>query len=354
MTRRVVSLPVRMTRHDAIRVLLDLTQRLGEKQSLEDSLGAVTDAALLLVLADHSSVRLLDTTRDSFLSSARSGVGKEHAPVELRRGEGVIGWVLDHREGLAIDDTRGDDRFVEVEAQRFVIRSIVAEPLWSSGDVIGVLSVSSARTSAFTHEDRLLVRLLANCSIPPIERARLHRLAIVDDLTLAYNARHLVPCLKEEMQRARHASSPLSFLLMDLDHFKNVNDMHGHAVGDAVLRMFADRVRSLVRRTDILVRRGGEEFALLMPATNERDAWMIADRIRETLATVPIEAQGATLAQTVSIGVATWDGKEAGPSLEKRADLAMYDAKARGRNRVAVAKETKPSRAHAGRAGDAR
>jgi two-component system cell cycle response regulator len=327
-----------MTGQDAISVLLHLTQTLSEKHSLENSLRAVTDAALILVNADHASVRLLDTSKGSLLSSARSGVGKNHPPVEFRPGEGVVGWVLEHKEALALDDARIDPRFVRPDAQKFVIRSIVAEPLWSSGDVIGVLSVSSPRTAAFTHEDRLLVRLLANCSIPPIERARLHRLAIVDDLTLAYNVRHLVTCLDEEMLRARRSSSPLSFLLMDLDHFKEVNDVHGHLVGDAVLRQFADRVRSLVRRSDILVRRGGEEFALLMPTTDERDARAIADRIRETLATEPFKAIGAVLAQTVSIGVATWDGVEAGPALEKRADLAMYEAKGRGRNRVAVAK----------------
>jgi two-component system, cell cycle response regulator len=330
--------------HDAISVLLQVTQVLSSENLLEDSLRAVTDAALVLVNADHASVRLLDTTRGSLLSSARSGVGADHPPVELHRGEGVLGWVLEHREALAIDDTRTDDRFVRSEAQRFVIRSLVAEPLWSSGDVIGVLSVSSPHVAAFSHEDRLLVRLLANCSIPPIERARLRRLAIIDDLTLAYNLRHLGPCLQEEMERARRTTTPLSFLLMDLDHFKSVNDVHGHAVGDRVLRLFADRVRAIVRRTDVLVRRGGEEFALLMPGTNERDARTIADRIRESLGTEAFHAEDAVLSQTVSIGVATWDGRESGESLEKRADLAMYEAKAHGRNRVTVAKKSPRAR----------
>jgi two-component system, cell cycle response regulator len=330
--------------HDAISVLLQVTQVLSTENLLEDSLRAVTDAALVLVNADHASVRLLDTTRGSLLSSARSGVGAEHPPVELRRGEGVLGWVLEHREALAIDDTQVDDRFVRLESQRFVIRSLVAEPLWSSGEVIGVLSVSSPHVAAFSHEDRLLVRLLANCSIPPIERARLRRLAIIDDLTLAYNLRHLGPCLQEEMERSRRTTTPLSFLLMDLDHFKAVNDVHGHAVGDRVLRLFADRVRAIVRRTDVLIRRGGEEFALLMPGTNERDARTIADRIRESLGTEKFHAEDAVLSQTVSIGVATWNGRESGESLEKRADLAMYEAKARGRNRVTVAKKGPRSR----------
>jgi diguanylate cyclase (GGDEF)-like protein len=345
--------------HDPIGVLLHVTQVLSEERSLEDSLRALTDAALVLVNADHASVRLLDTARGSLLASARSGVGAEDPPVELRRGEGVLGWVLEHRESLAIDDALADGRFVRPSAQKFVIRSIMAEPLWSSGDVIGVLSVSSPRVGAFSREHRLLVRLLANCSIPPIEGARLRRLAIVDDLTLAYNVRHMAPCLEEEMERSIRTTSPLSFLLMDLDHFKAVNDEHGHAVGDRVLRLFADRVRGIVRRTDVLVRRGGEEFALLMPGTSEREASVIADRIRESLGTEAFHALDAVLPQTVSIGVATWDGRESSTSLEKRADLAMYDAKARGRNRVSVSKSaTRAHRRHPGQlphgTGDAR
>ncbi len=332
------------SRSDAITVLLQVTQALSAELLLEESLRAVTDAALVLVDADHASIRLLDTSKGSLLASARSGVGSNHPPVELRRGEGVLGWVLDHREALAVDDTRTDPRFVDAEGQGFSIRSLVAEPLWSSGDVIGVLGVSSPRVAAFTAEDRLLIRLLANCSIPPIERVRLRRLAIVDDLALAYNLRHLGPTLRDEMQRARRAGSSLCFLLMDLDHFKAVNDAHGHAAGDRVLRLFADKVRAVVRRSDVLFRRGGEEFALVMPQTGERDARMTAERIRESLAAEPLVTATSSVRQTVSIGVACWDGHESPETLERRADGAMYEAKSRGRNRTVAAPPGEPAR----------
>ena len=125
---------------------------------------------------------------------------------------------------------------------------------------------------------------------------------------------------------------------MDLDHFKKVNDTHGHAVGDAVLRMFADRVRKAVRRVDVLVRRGGEEFVLIMPLTGATQAHSTGHRIQQTLHTEPFKGEaGVRLKQTVSIGVATWDKRETPDQLERRADEAMYQAKRLGRDRVVVA-----------------
>jgi len=323
---------------EPIAVLLELTQLLGEDRSLEESLHAVTDAALVLVKADHASVRLLDGAKTALLSGARSGAGLDHRPLEFHRGDGVIGWAVEHRESVAIDDAESDPRFVPAPEQGFRIRALLVEPLWSSGEIIGVLSVSSSTPGAFNEECRLKVRLLANCSVPPIEKARLNRLAIVDDLTLAFNIRHLAPRLREEMAYADKTSSPLSFLLLDLDHFKNVNDVHGHAAGDVILRQFADCVRERVRRADVLVRRGGEEFALIMPATTSNEAQVIAERIQETLATAPLAYEGTKITQTVSIGVATWDGDESPESLERRADVAMYEAKDKGRNCVVVSR----------------
>ena len=320
----------------AIEVLLELTKVLTEERPLEDALHDVTESLVRLIGADHASIRLLDGTRLSLLAGARSGSAIDARAMDFRRGEGVIGWVVQHRQGLRLDDALADDRFVVLSGQGFSVRSILAEPLWSSGEVIGVLSVSSPHLAAFTAEDQLLVRLLANCSVPPIERARLRRLALYDDMTMAYNHRYLAPRLGEEIERAKRSAGSVCILLMDLDHFKLVNDAHGHVSGDTVLRLFADRVRANVRRADVLIRRGGEEFVLIMPATSDEEmGFATATRIQQNLATDPIEfSPGRTLAQTVSIGVANWDGKETQEGLEIRADLAMYEAKRLGRNRV--------------------
>ena len=252
----------------------------------------------------------------------------------------MSGWVLASGKPARVIDTREDPRFKAVPGQGFAIGSMVAEPLVSEGATIGILAVSSPEVNAFSETDELLARLLANCSVGPIQRARLERLAVTDDLTLAYNNRYLPARLLEEMERSRRSGDALSVLLIDLDFFKKVNDTHGHAVGDQVLRGFVERVRAATRRVDLLVRRGGEEFVLIMPSTTTREASVIAERVRREVAERPIEAGEARVAQTASIGVATWDGRETPQALEKRADAAMYVAKAEGRDRVVVSKRS--------------
>jgi diguanylate cyclase (GGDEF)-like protein len=321
-------------------VLLQLTEQLTDGRSLEDALRAVTDATLSILPGDHASIRLLDASRAHLLAGARSGTGRDSPTVSLRANEGVSGWVLEHGEPVRIVDVRKDPRFVVQKGQGFAIGSIVVEPLFSEGATIGVLAVSSPEANAFSATDELLARLLANCSVPPIQRARLERLAVTDDLTLAFNGRYLATRLVEELERARRAESPLSLLWMDLDHFKRVNDSHGHAVGDQVLRAFVDRVRAATRRIDILVRRGGEEFVLLMPSTTAEQAKVIAERVRAHVGE-PLAFGALRLRQTVSIGVATWDGGESPDRLQARADEAMYAAKQQGRDRVEVARERK-------------
>ncbi|MBS2013456.1 MAG: GGDEF domain-containing protein [Deltaproteobacteria bacterium] len=318
-------------------VLLQLTAQLTDDRPLEDFLKAVTQATRELLGADHASIRLLDSSRIALLSGARSGTGADDRPMDFKRGEGLLGWVVDMGQSVRIGDVENDSRWIKPHNQTFAIRSLMAEPLWSSGEVIGVLSVTSPELGAFSDGDQLLLRLLANCSAPPIERARLRRLAMFDDITMAFNYRYLTPRLVEEMERASRLSSDVSLLYMDLDHFKSVNDKHGHAVGDAVLRTFADRVRKAVRRVDVLIRRGGEEFVLIMPSTGATQAHATGMRIQHNMHTEPFEEGALSFRQTVSIGVATWDKRETPDQLERRADQAMYEAKRLGRNRVVVA-----------------
>lgn len=321
----------------ALRVLLELTRTLTEEHPLEESLRTITDTVLALVPADHASVRLLDHDHQFLLCGARSGEGSSIRPVRFATGEGVIGWCVAHDQPVRIRDTHTDPRFAPSSAQGFSVRSVLAVPLRSGARVVGVLSASCAAPDVFSDEDLLLCQLLANCSIPPIERVRLEHLALTDDVTLAFNIRHLFPRLHDEIDRARRTLTPLSVLLMDLDHFKDVNDAHGHPIGDEVLRTFANGVRTQVRKVDVLVRRGGEEFVLVMPDTTVENALRTAERIRDHLASTPMHlSNGCTVHQTVSIGVVTWDRYESPEALDARADQAMYAAKRSGRNRVCV------------------
>lgn len=324
-----------MTSVDAIAVLLALTERLAEEASLEESLAAVSDAVLVLLPADHASIRVVDASGDELLACARSGRGVEHHSVPLRKGEGVAGWVLANGRPALVADARSEPRFLPASDQGFAIGSILAAPLLQAGRPIGVLSASSSVRGAFDASHERLARLLASCSVPALERARLERLAVTDDLTLAFNGRYLLPKLHDELRRARSEAKTLSVSMLDLDHFKRVNDTYGHARGDTVLRAFCDRVRDKTRRSDLLVRRGGEEFVLVLPSTDHDQAFALAERIRRSVAEPAFDDDlGPPIRQTVSIGVATWDGRESGEDLLHRADMALYAAKSAGRDRV--------------------
>lgn len=318
----------------ALEVLLTLTRRLGDRRPLAEALGLVTDAALELLPGDHASIRVLDATGAELLSGARSGIGVTTRPLRHERGRGVGGWVVDHGAVARIDEVGEDPRFEVRGEQGFSIRSLLAVPLWSGGKVIGVLALSSPEPARYAEPHEQLASLLANCAVPPIEKARLARLAVTDAHTMAFNHAYLLPGLESEMTKSQEPGA-LSLLLMDLDRFKLVNDNHGHAVGDRVLRIFADRVRASTRSVDQLVRRGGDEFVLIMPGADRESAIGIAQRIRSTMADDPIVLEdGQRLDIRVSVGVATWDGRESPSDLERRADQAMYSVKQAGRDGV--------------------
>jgi two-component system, cell cycle response regulator len=157
------------------------------------------------------------------------------------------------------------------------------------------------------------------------------RLAVVDELTGLYNRRYLT----ERMAEHGADAEPVSLLVVDLDHFKRVNDTFGHVAGDAVLRESAGRIGSICRSTDVVARYGGEEFVVLMPDTDEAEAVRLAERIRSVLRDTPVVHSAGTISISASIGVATHRGSDVHRLLE-RADRALYRAKDEGRDRVAV------------------
>jgi two-component system cell cycle response regulator len=161
-------------------------------------------------------------------------------------------------------------------------------------------------------------------------------MAIIDPLTGLNNRRYLESHLATLLEQAAHNGRPLSLMILDIDHFKAVNDTHGHGVGDEILKGFSSRIRKTVRTADLVCRLGGEEFVVVMPDTPLAVATRIAERVRSVIEAeaFPLEGQGGSLPVTVSIGLAD-RGLEANPeALFKRADRALYASKASGRNRV--------------------
>lgn len=166
----------------------------------------------------------------------------------------------------------------------------------------------------------------------------LERLVNIDSLTGLANRRAFMEVLDGEIERADRYERPLSVVLLDLDHFKKVNDSYGHAAGDDVLRAAAEVLRSVCRDVDLAARLGGEELALILPETDREGARIVAERVRARIESTNHEApEGSTFQVTASIGVA-WmvSGVETGEALLQRADKALYRAKSRGRNQVAL------------------
>jgi diguanylate cyclase (GGDEF)-like protein len=164
------------------------------------------------------------------------------------------------------------------------------------------------------------------------------RLSVTDALTGIGNVRHLRGELGREVERAIRFNRPLSVLMLDLDHFKQVNDTQGHAFGDAVLRDFARRLKECVREVDIVTRYGGEEFTVVLPETDSGGAVRVAQRIVEAVRSEPFESAGQVRSVTVSVGVASFpDNGRIATEVLGAADGALYAAKHGGRDRWCVA-----------------
>lgn len=186
------------------------------------------------------------------------------------------------------------------------------------------------------HAEALLCRLLY-----PLRNGLKYREALsyahTDQLTQTGNRNALLNSLQRELDLARRHQTPLSIILLDVDHFKSINDNFGHDTGDAVLRSVARAIKDSVRGSDILFRYGGEEFVILLSNTSQDGAANLAERVRIMVETSFRELRGSDLCVTLSLGVAMMIPGETHVELLRRADQAMYQAKHGGRNRVVTA-----------------
>jgi diguanylate cyclase (GGDEF)-like protein len=158
--------------------------------------------------------------------------------------------------------------------------------------------------------------------------------ALTDSLTGMQNRRYFDDALREYLDEFRRISKPVGLMILDLDHFKEVNDTHGHDVGDEVLRAVASCLKDMTRYHDVVARLGGEEFAVVAPNMDNELLIKLAERIRKAIAAMAIISGNVRLKITTSVGLAVWDGKEDADEFYRRADSLLYQAKRLGRNRV--------------------
>ncbi len=296
---------------------------------------------------------------------------KPRKPMTFRLGQGIIGMAAETGRLQHCHDCQSESRFLPPERRigNEVIGSLICAPIDVNGRVLGVVNVSHSEPHSFndTHERLLQVfasflgQILSNWryyhemeqeiqhrtvelqqALSEAEelKRRYHQLSIIDELTNLHNRRFFFSEANTALSVAVRHKQPFSVLMVDLDHFKQVNDTHGHAMGDRILQITAALMKAQVREGDILARFGGEEFALALPNTGAEGAKQMSERILEALRAVHFNAeQGEPVRVTASIGIATCEDetmKQKDDRLEhmlRQADQALYVGKAEGRNR---------------------
>jgi diguanylate cyclase (GGDEF)-like protein len=187
---------------------------------------------------------------------------------------------------------------------------------------------------------RTIFKFLAGGNIENQYHEEIYRLTTVDGLTQIFNKRYFMEAIEREMSRCYRYERELSLVIFDIDHFKKINDQHGHLAGDTVLKQLAGLVRQKIRREDIFARYGGEEFAILVPEVGAKNVQTFAEKLRGLVQRSKFRFEDTDIPVTVSLGVATMPRtKIDAPAMIQLADKALYQAKNAGRNRVCVAED---------------
>ena len=251
---------------------------------------------------DTSPIRIGRGTENHIVLDGDS-VSRRHAHLEQR---GPV-W-------YGVDDGSTNGTYVNDE-------QIVREQLLANGDRVKV--------------GPTIFKYLSGQDVEAQYHEEIYRMTIIDGLTQAHVKRYLLESLEKEIIRARRHIRDLSFIMFDIDHFKKINDVHGHLAGDFVLKELARIVQGRIRRDEVFARYGGEEFALVLPETNMEGARALAEGLREKVEQSSFTFQNETIRVTISIGVSMLtDEDKSATDLIRNADAKLYEAKRGGRNRV--------------------
>src|SRR6266545_4803510 len=357
---------VRGSRDELARAMFRLGQTLSSTHDLPRLLAVVLEAAVRSRQGVAGSVLLLSVDRASLVRQATFGLPAGELAARVPVGHGIAGTVAASGRPVVVSaaadrDAEQDGGTTATAAPAAVpgggaprapadpaASTQVSVPLVAQGRVLGVLSVYERETGEpFTLDDATVLADFAVQAAVAVENVQLHeeaeRLSLTDAVTGTWNYRYFERRLEQELERSRRFGRLFALLLLDLDHFKLVNDRHGHQLGDEVLVELTRRITAIVRDIDTFARYGGEEFVLILPETNLVGGIAVAEKLRGAVASAPFAErpghQGVRL--TVSLGVACYpEHATSTAELLRAADTAMYEAKRRGRDRVMTAGPT--------------
>ncbi|MGZ9587023.1 diguanylate cyclase [Paenibacillus marinisediminis] len=314
-----------------LRFINDLTKRINQSLRLRDVFHDATQELIRVFRADFCMLLQLDANEDKFevVSSNRA----EYNGVKLPGNSGLFGYMRSLREPIIISDTKEQSQERVHFFEQIQLRSIIAVPLFGGGEMVGIVVVADKRPHFFSYDNYKLLQMLATHLGLAIANAKLHarvkHLANKDQVTGLY-ARHY---LDKQINRQLNNDFCGSLIVVDIDLFKQINDVYGHQIGDKILKQVAEIIRTSIREADIAARWGGEEFAVYLPQLNVAQTMKVAERIRNRV------LNETDPGVTVSCGISEWnwqDDKISVESLFYRADMAMYEAKDNGRNRIRI------------------
>ena len=331
-----------------VAVFHELGKALTSSLQLDQVLRTIMEKIDEFLRPDTWSLLLVDEASQELYFELAVGKGAQALKdVRIKVGQGIAGWVAQNDEAVIVPDVSRDTRFFSKvdEKTKMETRSIVAVPVRYRDHCLGVIElINCVGSDGFQDRDLALLEALADFAAIALENARhvkrIHELTITDDCTNLYNARHMDFILETEIYRSQRYGYEFSLVFIDLDHFKGVNDTHGHLVGSKLLAEVGQMVKNACRRIDFAFRYGGDEFVIVLPQSSKENAFVVARRVHRMIGeTTWLQSEGLNIHFTASIGVASYpaDAKSK-VELLHLADEAMYMVKNTTRNGVAAAR----------------
>jgi diguanylate cyclase (GGDEF)-like protein len=328
---------------ESYRKLADVFHEVLSEQSLDDLLERISRTVGELIPYDDITFYEADEAKRQLRAVYASGPDAEKvlADEAFSYGVGITGWAAEHREPVLANRAELDPRVRFVTNTTPDPESLIVVPLVARGHLKGTLNIYRAGYQEFTEDEFRLVVRFADAAALAIDnahiRATLERQAQTDPLTGLWNHRAFHERLREVLLLASTEQTPVSLVMLDLDDFKRVNDIYSHATGDHVLSEVASILLAAVRSTDTVCRVGGEEFAIIVPASGLSDAFRLAERLQERVTATPFGPVGPV---SLSIGIASGPAHAANPrELVACAEVAMMTAKTRGKGQIVVFQE---------------
>ncbi len=318
--------------------LFEIGKVIGHDDDSSISLSRISELICKIIGANACTVSLLDAEGTTLLAKASHGVQKPDMTRSFSMGEGIAGWVVANGIPVLLPNAEEDPRFVPRKTGTS-IGSLICVPLSVRNKIIGAVTATAEATNVFLGSDLDLIHFIAKTIALDLQNIRLQRVSVTDPLTGVYNREFLSQNLPAELERAHQWAHPLSVAMVDVDHFKSINDSYGHSIGDQVLAMVAGNLRATIRNDDMLIRYGGEEFLAVLPRADAGRAWEVGERMRACLAKQKMTSGPEKVHISVGVAQFKYHGikRESAKELIRRADAALYEAKSRGRNRVEVA-----------------